>query len=382
MKYTAFYSWQSDLPNGSNRGFIEKCIKDAIIISSDSLEIMPCFDYDRDTKDITGSPDICDTIFSKIDRSDLFICDISIINDGYPGRRCPNPNVLLELGYAAKVLGWDKVICMFNLEYGEITDLPFDLNHKRIFTYDPRRDGERDRVAKGIAEAIKRIYAKGMLFNPLRDYLKGKIDYCILEILKQICCLVFGVTTMTESLGKVKELLSYDNEMLWHALRKKHNVLGFFANKDLENVRVALQELFSIIVSSNTYSDEWAVFVLDLIDWLRQYRFLISNRCPVRLFRISGEPNDSYDIVGARNNTDAPDGYLLLEKLGDSQGKVLNSGSMPILPKETLLSPHRISVEGTEGFVNCIMRILTLTTKWLDDNGDEFILDPDYYHIV
>lgn len=30
MKLTVFYSWQSDLPNNSNRGFIEDCLKQSL----------------------------------------------------------------------------------------------------------------------------------------------------------------------------------------------------------------------------------------------------------------------------------------------------------------------------------------------------------------
>ena len=74
---------------------------------------------DKDTQGRTGSPDIVQSIFSKIDACDLFIADVSIVNkyasldgaEGKPVKYSPNPNVLIELGYAVKVLGWDRVIC-------------------------------------------------------------------------------------------------------------------------------------------------------------------------------------------------------------------------------------------------------------------------------
>ena len=44
----------------------------------------------------------------------------------------PNPNVLLELGYAAQSLGWDNVICIINTDFGAIDDLPFDIKHRRL----------------------------------------------------------------------------------------------------------------------------------------------------------------------------------------------------------------------------------------------------------
>jgi len=66
MKYTIFYSWQSDLPNSTNRGFIETCLekvlKNVKDINPFSLELS----LDRDTKHETGTPDILESIYTKI----------------------------------------------------------------------------------------------------------------------------------------------------------------------------------------------------------------------------------------------------------------------------------------------------------------------------
>ena len=132
---TVFYSWQSDLPNRTNRGFIEDCLERSIkeLKAESDLRIDPALD--RDTKDVPGSPDIAATIFEKIESCGLFVCDVSIINKGATGRPTPNPNVLIELGFAVKCLGWNRVICVFNEETGSIADLPFDLRHRRVRPY-------------------------------------------------------------------------------------------------------------------------------------------------------------------------------------------------------------------------------------------------------
>lgn len=132
-----FYSWQSDLPNKYNRGFIENCIKRTVKKYKDTITI----DADRDVQNNTGSPDIANNIFAKIDDCDLFIADISIINKSKykifrgKGRPTPNPNVLLELGYAAATLGWDRIVCIYNTNYSELDALPFDLRQYRITDY-------------------------------------------------------------------------------------------------------------------------------------------------------------------------------------------------------------------------------------------------------
>ena len=136
-----FYSWQSDLPGNQTRNLIQNGIDAAVKALKDTVEI----DADRDTKGVLGTPDITETIFNKIAESDIFVADISIINkySAYDNEgnktdevKCsPNPNVLLELGFAASILGWENVICIMNTDFGRIEDLPFDLSHRRPFCY-------------------------------------------------------------------------------------------------------------------------------------------------------------------------------------------------------------------------------------------------------
>src|SRR5260370_21682309 len=78
-KRIVFYSWQSDLPIKTNRGFIQEALERAIkaIHKDDTIEIKPVID--RDTQGVDGSPDISKTIFSKISQADILVGDVSII---------------------------------------------------------------------------------------------------------------------------------------------------------------------------------------------------------------------------------------------------------------------------------------------------------------
>lgn len=98
-------------------------------------------EYDRDTLGLLGSPDISSSIFEKISKCALFVADISnIISNSQ--RSIPNPNVLIELGFAVNVLGWDKIICFFDINTGKIENLPFDIRQKRVLAYDPFKESE------------------------------------------------------------------------------------------------------------------------------------------------------------------------------------------------------------------------------------------------
>ena len=138
---TVFYSWQADLSNETNRGFIENCLRRAIKELKAEGKLRVDARIDRDTEDMSGSPDIAAAIFEKIESCALFVCDVSIINKGASGRSTPNPNVLIELGFAVKALGWNRVVCILNQSTGEIADLPFDFRHRRVRVY-RLNDGE------------------------------------------------------------------------------------------------------------------------------------------------------------------------------------------------------------------------------------------------
>lgn len=104
MRRIVFYSWQSDLPNSTNRGFIQRALESAAasIAGDDTVAVEPV--VDRDTQVVAGSPDIAATIFAKIAAADVVVVDVSIINKATGGRPTPNPNALIELGYHTKRL--------------------------------------------------------------------------------------------------------------------------------------------------------------------------------------------------------------------------------------------------------------------------------------
>lgn len=135
MDFTIFYSWQSDLKNKLNRSFIQDSLEKAAKRISKNVGITLEAVIDRDTYGVPGSPSIVESITSKIAKSDIFVCDISIINTASDERATPNPNVLFELGFASAILGWDRIMMIQNTAFGGPEKLPFDLRGRRILQY-------------------------------------------------------------------------------------------------------------------------------------------------------------------------------------------------------------------------------------------------------
>jgi hypothetical protein len=146
---SVFYSWMSDRHSFSNRSFIEDCLSRAVkqIAKDPELRVVPSLD--RDIKGEAGASDIAATIFRKIEFAQAFVADVTIAASPLSGwkrrllrwvklpdfRPAPNPNVLVELGYAAGVLGWNRCLLVVNTAFGDIDDLPFDLRGRSVVQY-------------------------------------------------------------------------------------------------------------------------------------------------------------------------------------------------------------------------------------------------------
>ena len=387
MARTIFYSWQSDLKPSKHRYFIETCLKNALNELEHDASIY--MEFDRDTVGLNGSPDIAQTIFDKIDKSVLFVCDISIITS-QDGKKTPNPNVLIELGYAASKLGWERIICLFDSNTGSIEDLPFDLRQKRITVFNPENSKEENRITTILKQNIEDLFIEGKLFNPLDDYMKGRIDKNILDIAKQISNLMFGTYTLSEGLLHVKDLLKLDYNIVLDRLISCE-FPGFILMNTYETTQNQLREILKEVLSSSYFPKSWSQLVLKLLDWLRQYNFLFSRRndkFPIEEIGENSFQNISIISASELNKNNPINAKIVLENYIENNkkyvdiksGKVLNVIEYPSYPSE-LSKCFKIKESSYEKIAKIISDFITICNNWLDDTDSEFILDPDYYAI-
>jgi hypothetical protein len=165
MSLTVFYSWQSDLPKETNRNFIEAVLKKVIDQLGRDVELQESLRdeevvLDKDTKGVPGTPPIVDTIFGKISDCCVFVPDLTFVGRTDANRLIPNPNVLIEYGWALKVLGHAAIVPLMNSAFGEPTPdaLPFDMRHlRRPVTYHLQTDDNpeiKSRVKKDLVDQL------------------------------------------------------------------------------------------------------------------------------------------------------------------------------------------------------------------------------------
>lgn len=146
-----FYAWQSDLDGRFNRWFIEKRLLNIKKTATTKLGLPEGLVIDRDTKNIPGTPEVTATILEKIAKSALFVADVSFVGETLAGgeggtkKKLPNPNVLLELGYALASLGSGRIVLVMNTAFGSPDEQVFDLKNRR-FAIQYELDEQSDRV--------------------------------------------------------------------------------------------------------------------------------------------------------------------------------------------------------------------------------------------
>ena len=170
MQNTIFFSWQSDRPAKEGRSFLEQALKDAVARIARDVTVEDAvrdgLEVDKDTKGVPGSPSIIETIFRKIDRAAVFVPDLTFVGARGTGGLTPNPNVLIEYGWALKSLTRSRIAAVMNVAHGAPHGaLPFDLAHMRFpITYNlqtstsaEERRSEQKRLSAAFEDAIRLV---------------------------------------------------------------------------------------------------------------------------------------------------------------------------------------------------------------------------------
>ena len=122
---SVFYSFQSD------RRASHYFLRDAL----QELEKKLKFNLEIAARGESGTPAIVPTILDKLATSDVVVCDITNVGKTELCRRTPNPNVLIEAGFAL-ACGARRLLLVRNVAFGDLESLPFDLRQYAVVKFD------------------------------------------------------------------------------------------------------------------------------------------------------------------------------------------------------------------------------------------------------
>lgn len=375
MKVTVFYSWQSDLPNSTNRGFIEKCIKDSLKQVFNEDKRITEWALESDSRDESGTPDIVSTLLSKIDKCDIFIADTSIINSESEYRKTSNPNVLFELGYASNKIGWEKIICTFNLYYGKVEDLPFDIRFRKplLFKYSGKEEKPTKILRSQIKSSIKNIIDNQLSNKKFYSVLKREVDSVFQTMLFDFMKLFYF--SDKGSLGK-----SYDQ--LFHISldeiveQVKDNVfLGFQLFKKQESPFLDFDKFINDRVNMHFFTDKEESILIKLIMLLRNFEDIHDHQNFYK--QTNNDATKKYAVVDSHkmNPVNPPGSFLLLKKIDNEKGQVQDSGNFKDFNQDKLLKYFRINPEYAFSYAQYIHDIINSMNEWIRATGNFFVMN-------
>ncbi len=376
MKYKVFYAWQSDLPNKDNRSFIQSSLDKALKFYA-NMGATDIVIPDRDTKGISGTPDIANTILSKIDGSDIFVCDITSVNmneqdtektdrHGSSSMNIPNPNVMFELGYASKAIGWNNIICILNKKYCSYENVPFDIRNRRILAYDSSEEKGKQKLVNSLVAAIECIHKSGLMAKPYRVFNQHKITKSLSGVLYQIwlMCISRESINEKEKTNEVDYLLSLNYEAIRKILLHRQEIMGIYAKNNLAYIQEELYGVLPVITQNDVFPNEWTNIVLRLIDWHKKYLRLIGPNSPNKYYMssadYSGRLDVNHSIITFAGKTIHK--YLLFEKVSNRLLYQMTTDDEDI---EHLCSSYRMNLDSIELYTDCFDEIIKISREWL-----------------
>ncbi len=373
MKVNIFYSWQSDLSNTKNRNLIESCLKKAIKLLRNEISEVSEFSIESDSRNDIGTPDLAESIFSKIESCDILVADISIINAESNSRPTPNPNVLLEVGFAAKAISWSNILCIYNSEYGKVELLPFDIRTRKPIVYNTL--GGITESKNVLINALKN-QMKDIIFNRIidkKEYLSTKhnVDLALQSILIDLCDIVFDRNS--DDKYNYDKLLHMSTDSLIRILSHKQ-FLGFFLYRNIETNIDEFIKFFNDDLETYFLNEKEKRILAKLVFSLRDYKDILHSDKIMTCVN----SNTKYVVQSgnAINPQNSENSYLLLEPLEDNKAVVIAGGTFNNVSPKVMTNTFELIDKAVPVFANHINNILILVNDWITITGKYFIFNP------
>jgi hypothetical protein len=178
-----FFVFQSDTPGNTGRRFVRGCLDNAVVQLKTAIkpdieepserESREALHADQGREGVTGIPDLARTIFEKIEQATAVVADVTAVSvvldeKGEVTKRNPNPNVMVELGYALKAVTDKNILMVMNTHCGGPETLPFDIDKRGwpiLFNLPPNaskavREKEAEKLTEKLVEYLSPILAK------------------------------------------------------------------------------------------------------------------------------------------------------------------------------------------------------------------------------
>lgn len=172
MNYTVFFAYQTDIDEKYGKAFVQSAVESAIEkFKKNGINITLDFGF----RGTPGTPPLLDEMLKKSSQADMVIVDMSFtsskiwsdakrfrlfgreirILNNVKDKISPNPNVLLETGFAWAQKGTYRTLMVMNEAFGNASQLPVDLKGFRWgirYNLDENNYTQNEKIKKDLAD--------------------------------------------------------------------------------------------------------------------------------------------------------------------------------------------------------------------------------------
>lgn len=233
----------------------------------------------------------------------------------------------------------------------KIENLPFDINHNRVTLYNPD--------------------------NPIEEHLKKKIDYVIVQMIRNIIN-IFDFEKDINYSTRLCELDDLSIDEMAQALTTCET-LGFYYMYDYEEFQQKLEKVLDQLLSCGYFVDGWRESVINFIDWIDLWDHSIDSHFSPDFFAEILESNYTIKDMHKENVQNPPNSVVLLKHIKEEQYIVVQGGLLRKQKNADKLV--HIQARYSKLIAIRVKEFLQNVDFWLEQSGGEFILDPHYYVI-
>lgn len=223
-------------------------------------------------------------------------------------------------------------------------------------------------------ECIKSLTNK-RLNQEIFEYAKMQVDSNMLSILAQLQKIIYSNDHLDKTLEGLSNCLKLDKKKIGELL-SKNEVLGFSALKHWEVPEQVFHDLLKNTFVCQRLSKDQVISIITNLKALRGFSSFLNSS---DLYICTDKKVEGYSIVKGQDinpqNSKYPERYILLRKIGDDKGIVVDFGDFKGDKVNALLNIWRVNEKYIVAYAEFIFDILQEINTWVMQTGCEFLMD-------
>ena len=168
------------------------------------------------------------------------------------------------------------------------------------------------------------MFRSGQLYNPIEDHIKGKIDYEILKIVRNIISTLKFEETVDYS-KCIGEISSKTIDEITVILSSKPT-LGFYYRYNYEECLKNLESLLDKLLSCDYFHMSWREAVIRFITWIDVWQHSMDEHFSPNLLAFIGKTQYAIQNMHKENPTNPINSVILLKHKNGNNFRVIQGG--------------------------------------------------------